>query len=84
MRELGLLLLVGTVATSGSVSAADYRTGEVAPAPSVIFVGIAPPRPLYLVASPPQYVRDLRTGQVSWVTLQPSFLDRLFGERGGY
>lgn len=85
MRLVPFLICIGIVATSTPALAADYRPRRVALDPPAIFVGIPPPPPVFLVASPPQYVQDLRTGRAGyWVTLQPSFIDRLFGERNGY
>ena len=85
MRPLLLLGCIGFFATSVPAQSADYNTTRTYRDPPPVFVGIAPPRPVYLVASPPQYIQDLRTGQPGrWVVLQPSFFDRLFGERNGY
>lgn len=86
MRVVSLLTCIGVFATSTAASSADYYS-SARPAfnPPVVFVGIPPPKPIYLVASPPQYMQDLRTGRPGyWITPQRSFLDRLFGERDGY
>ena len=74
------------------VFAADYRAGYYEPrsneAPPLVYgrpayVPYVPP--VYYMPSPPQYVQDLRTGAPGhWVQLQPTFLDRLFGDRNGY
>ena len=86
MRVCQVLIIVAGMTVSSTVLAADYRempgypTTYARPA----YVPYVPP--VYYLPSPPQYVQDLRTGAPGrWVYLQPSFLDRLFGEfRGGY
>lgn len=85
MRLAGALGVAGVLIASGPGTAADYgRPVFHAPAP-MVFSGIRPAPPLYYVAAPPQYVQDMRTGRPGrWVTLQPSFFDRVFGERNGY
>ena len=68
------------LAAAAPATAADYG-GYPPPG----FGGIRPPPPTYYVAAPPHYVQDLRTGRPGrWVVLQPTFLDRLLGERNGY
>jgi hypothetical protein len=86
MRLVQILTCVGVFAASTPALAADYsRPRHVEFNPPVVFVGIPAPKPIFLVASPPQYVMDLRTGRPGyWIIQQPSFFDRLFGERNGY
>jgi hypothetical protein len=75
-------LALAFVASSGA-SAADYRGADYYPAPQPY--GIRPAPPMYIVAAPPHYVQDARTGRPGrWVVLQPTFWDRLFGDRMGY
>ena len=86
MRIFPFLKYIGILAITTPSLAADYRqSSQVALYPPIGYVGIPTPKPIYLVASPPQYVQDLRTGRPGyWITPQPSFFDRLFGERNGY
>jgi hypothetical protein len=84
MRRQNFISIV-LITTSTCALAADYPTRrEMLDPPRVVYVGIPGPRPVLLVPSPPQYVQDSRTGWAGWVVLQPSFMDRLFGERNGY
>ena len=87
MRLAVALIAAGAIYSTPGF-AADYRAGYYEPraysAPQAPYVPYVPP--VYYLPSPPQYVQDLRTGAPGhWVQLQPSFLDRLFGEpRDGY
>jgi hypothetical protein len=84
------LIVVGTMLAPSAAFAADYRA-EPGPRGYTSYYYARPAYvpyvpPVYYMPSPPQYVQDLRTGAPGhWVQLQPSFLDRLFGEpRDGY
>ena len=92
MRINTVLVIAATMLVSTSVLAADYRAGYREPRAYAPTESYARPAyvpyvpPVYYLPSPPQYVQDLRTGAPGrWVQLQPSLLDRLFGEfRDGY
>ena len=93
MRIRQALLIAGGMIASSAVFAADYRADVYqarsrSSLPAIYATPAYAPYvpPLYYLPSPPQYVQDLRTGAPGrWVQIQPSFLDRLFGEfRDGY
>jgi hypothetical protein len=88
MRIAVVLVAAGAITASTAAFGADYRTESYEPraysSPRAVYVPYVPP--VYYLPSPPQYVQDLRTGAPGhWVQLQPTFLDRLFGDlRNGY
>ena len=86
MRAMTFFTCISVLGSSAPAFAADYsRSRNVVFNPPVVLLGMPAPKPIFLVASPPQYVMDLRTGHPGyWIIQQPSFLDRLFGERDGY
>jgi hypothetical protein len=88
MRVVVNLIVAGAVIASTSAFAADYRADSHEPRSYGLVRSVYTPYvpPVYYLPSPPQYVRDLRTGDPGhWVQLQPTLFDRLFGEpRNGY
>lgn len=93
MRIFKALVIAAAMLASPCALAADYRAGYREPrgygAPAETYVRpayVPYVPPVYYLPSPPQYVQDLRTGAPGrWVQLEPSLLDRLFGEfRDGY
>ena len=81
-------MVAGAIVFSAPGFAADYRAGYYEPGvnryPQPVYVPYVPP--VYYLPSPPQYVRDLRTGDPGhWVQTQPGFFDRLLVDlRNGY
>ena len=85
MRLKNSLLYLAILGASTPAFGADYSYRVAAREKPAVFVGIPAPPPVYIVASPPQYVQDLRTDRPGhWITPQPSLFERFFGERNGY
>ena len=82
--RLGMIVFSAVMAMTASADAADYRDARHHARRPVLYVpihsGIRPAPPLYIVAAPPRYVEDTRTGYPGrWVVTPPSLAERLFG-----